>query len=86
MGLIEDADCRTHLRDYLSLYLPLQGRIYDQLWAVGALAHIEGAAPKEFLEPALWADDNVRLDPEDGIRNFQKIVEYVALHKMALDL
>lgn len=82
LGLIGDDRCRVHLQRYLSEYLPLRGRIYDQLWAIGALAHIDEKLSAQFLAPELWTSDRSVLDPAKGIRMFREIVEYLTLHGM----
>jgi hypothetical protein len=82
LGLIGDDRCRVHLQRYLSEYLPLRGRIYDQLWAVGALAHIDGKLSEQFLAPELWTSNGSVLDPATGIRMFREIAEYLTLYGM----
>jgi hypothetical protein len=82
LGLIGGETCASHLRAYLDKYLPLQGRSYDQRWAIGALTHIEGAPPTDFLDPALWADGNQSLDPFGGITLFKDIAELIDKKKM----
>jgi len=80
MGLIGGFTCQCHLRDYLNKYLPLRGRFYDQTWAIGALAQIEGSPPRDFLEPTLWTDRKGRLDPGAAIKRFQDLVDYLHEH------
>lgn len=82
LGLIGDDRCRVHLQSYLSEYLPLRGRIYDQLWAIGALAHIDGRLSEQFLAPESWINDGRGLDPVKGIRQFRELGEYLTLHRM----
>jgi hypothetical protein len=77
LGLIGGETCAAHLRTYLNQYLPIRGRFYDQSWAIGALTHIEGAPPPEFLDPALWAEGTQALDPLGGIKLFKDIVELI---------
>jgi hypothetical protein len=83
LGLIGNDECVGGLRSYLRKYLPLNGRFYDQHWALGALAHIEGYPPNEFLDSVLWAEAN---DDRalDGVRRFQEIVLYLRRHHMPL--
>jgi hypothetical protein len=80
LGLIADPLCEDYLRSYLRLYLPPRGRFYDQTWAVGALAYAGRSRPDEFLEPTLWRDADGRLDPEDGIKDFDSLVGYLVEH------
>ena len=82
LGLIGDDRCRSHLQSYLSVYLPLRGRIYDQLWAIGALVHIDEKLSEQFLAPELWTSDGSGLDPVKGIRQFRELVAYLAHHGM----
>ncbi len=82
LGLIGGDEARHHLRTYLETYLPLRGRVYDQQWAIGALAHLEGAAPATFLDPYLWCEGDFELDPQAGISSFSRIVEYLRRHGM----
>jgi Family of unknown function (DUF6000) len=82
LGLIGGDECRNHLRAYLSRYLPLRGRFYDQQWAIGALAYIEGDQPEEYLLPELWADAQTRMNPSDSIQKFSELVSYLDQHRM----
>ena len=82
LGLIGNDRCRVHLQSYLNEYLPLRGRIYDQLWAIGALAHIDGKLTEQFLAPESWTSDGSGLDPVKGIRQFRELVEHLNLHGM----
>lgn len=84
LGLIGGHRCRLHLQNYLSKYLPPNGRIYDQLWAIGALAHIDPLECEPFLASALWVDSKQPLKPTAGIQNFKSLVDYLKIHKMAL--
>lgn len=45
LGLIGNDECVDGLRSYLAKFLPLNGRFYDQDWALGALALITGSPP-----------------------------------------
>src|ERR1700753_123816 len=56
LALIGGEECISFLRNYLNQYLPLNGRFYDQDWALGALTYVEGRAPPEYLLPELWQD------------------------------
>lgn len=82
LGLIGNERCRQYLRAYLSEYLPLRGRIFDQTWAIGALAYVEGSPPEEFLLPELWDDRKVHLDTSHGIQKFSELVDYLNTHQM----
>jgi hypothetical protein len=82
LGLIGDEKSRMYLRDYLRKYLPLNGRWYDQLWAIGALAKLEGKPPVEFLDPELWIENDGSLNPINGIREFRQLVKFLTVHKM----
>ena len=82
LGLIGDDKCREHLRAYLSKYLPLSGRFYDQEWAIGALAHTEHAPPQEYLLPELWAEGNRQMHPSDAIERFAALIDYLNAKRM----
>lgn len=77
LGLIASAECEEFLESYLGEYLPLRGRFYDQPWAIGALTHIKGDPPADFLEPELWTDSGQSLDPHAGIEDFSKLVVFL---------
>jgi hypothetical protein len=82
LGLIGGEECRCILRDYLNAYLPLNGRVYDQAWAVGALTHLEGLGSAGFLDRQLWRDGNYFMDPEKGIESFSRVILYLRHHRM----
>lgn len=82
LGLIASDECARLLRSYLNTYLPLNGRVYNQDWAIGALAHIEGSPPPEYLEHALWRDVDYYMDPGEGIKSFSRVVSYLRRHGM----
>lgn len=77
LGLIGGQTCRGLLSDYLREYLPLRGRIYDQLWAIGALCYLQPSPPEEFLDPQLWTEGTQQLDPAAGILEFAELVGYL---------
>lgn len=83
LGLINRDACRKHLESYLLEYLPFNGRFYDQHWAIGALAHISESAARCFVNHELWIGDGGRnMNPENGIRNFKLIVDYLIQNGM----
>jgi hypothetical protein len=82
LGLIGGQECARLLHAYLKVYLPLNGRVYDQNWAVGALAYIEGAPPVEYLEQEFWRGDKYVMDPAEGTENFGEIVSYLRQYRM----
>ena len=84
LGLIGGVESAHVLRSYLDTYLPLQGRVYNQDWAIGALTHLEGTVPSKYLEPALWRDGNYFHNPADGIQRFSEIVSYLHRHGMII--
>jgi hypothetical protein len=86
LGLIGDSECRGYLREYLSKYLPLNGRFYDQHWAIGALTHLEGSAPEELLAPELWTSGSRSIDPLAWIESFAGLVELLDKHDMRVVL
>jgi hypothetical protein len=86
LGLIGDDICRKYLREYLSKYLPLLGRFYDQEWVIGALAHIERNPPKEFLLSELWIDGNRRMNPLEAIQSFSELVAYLNVNQMRIEV
>jgi hypothetical protein len=77
LGLLGGVQSVNALRAYLRHYLPIEGRFYDQDWALGALANIEGAAPTEFLAPELWRDQKGTMDPTEGLGAFSEVVSYL---------
>ena len=82
LGLIGGERCREYLHRYLWRYLPLRGRLYDQHWAIGALTHLEGTPPRQFLIQRLWEEPECSLNPLEGIQRFRKIVSYLQRHQM----
>jgi Family of unknown function (DUF6000) len=85
LGLIGGRRCEEGLRAYLAKYLPLRGRIFDQQWAIGALAHIQGMPPQEFLEPSLWKLERGELNPALGIEFFAELVNYLVMQGLVTD-
>jgi Family of unknown function (DUF6000) len=77
LGLIGGKQSSDALHAYLRRYLPLEGRFYDQDWAVGALANIEGSVPAEFLDPQLWRDPKGIMDPTEGADAFSAVVAHL---------
>ena len=82
LGLLGTDECVQHLHAYLRKYLPLNGRFYDQDWAIGALAHIEENVPAELLEPALWSEGDQAIDPSKAIRKFKELADFLKQHHM----
>lgn len=82
MALIGTEECAQLLHSYLRTYLPLNGRVYNQDWAIGALAHIEGSPPMEYLGRELWQDRQYNMDPSDGMEAFGEIVTYLRRFQM----
>jgi len=82
LGLIGTQECIGYLQRYLTLHLPIEGRVYDQVWVVGVLAHVQGSSPVEFLDATLWRDSACRVDPRYGIRLFSDIIAYLREHRV----
>jgi hypothetical protein len=82
LGLIGNEECARLLRSYLDLYLPLDGRIYNQDWAIGALTYIEGDSSAGYLKQDLWRDGKYVIDPAKGIERFDKLVAFLRQHGM----
>jgi len=82
LGLVGGKSCENHLREYLKKYLPFRGRHYDQDWAIGALAHLQGATPQEFLDPARWDEATARWQPLAGVQEFDELVKCLQQHQM----
>lgn len=82
LALIGGATSERHLCEYLHEYLPFRGRWNDQNCAIGALAYLRGAPPAEFLDPALWAEADGRVDPIASIDAFRTLVAYLEQHRM----
>jgi hypothetical protein len=82
LGLIGGPRCENLLRAYLTEYLPTEGnRYYDQLWAVAALAHIQGAPPQEFLDPNFWKQVPTGMMEEIN-QKFQDFVRFLREQRM----
>lgn len=84
LGLIGGKQCEEGLRAYLTKYLPPR-LLYDQQWAIGALAHVNCAPPSEFLEPSLWKMDKGEMDPARGIKFFADLVTYLMTYGLVAD-
>jgi hypothetical protein len=84
LGLIGNDKSRQYLREYLAKYLPLDGRFYDQDWAIGALTHIEKKSPQEFLAQELWTEGERTMDSSQGIARFASLVEFIDAHRMRI--
>ena len=82
LGLIGGEECARLLHSYLKVYLPLNGRVYNQDWAIGALANIEGAPTVEYLGQELWRDGEYVMDPAKGIESIGGIVSYLRQYRM----
>jgi hypothetical protein len=83
LALIGGPASRKYLCNYLTIYLPLAGRDFDQLWAAAALAYLESQPPQRFLDPALWIGANGhRLDPIGHMQTFREIIRYARQHGM----
>jgi len=82
LGLIGSEECARLLRSYLEVYLPLNGRVYNQDWAIGALSYIEGSVPPEYLGKELWRDGEYVMDPAEGIEAFAEVVSYLRQYRM----
>lgn len=91
LGLIGNDECNSLLSAYLNEYLPLKGRAYNQDWAIGALAHLRGEPPREYLDPDLWRDPTIWsdgtyfMDPYQGIQLFRHLVNYLSDHRLIED-
>lgn len=85
LGLVGGEHCAGLLRSYLNAYLPLNGRVYNQNWAIGALAHIEAVPAPEFLDQALWRHGDYFMDPQNGIEEFSRIISYLYQNHMIHD-
>jgi hypothetical protein len=85
LGLLGTDECARHLHAYLRKYLPLNGRFYDQSWAIGALVRIERHLPVEFLEPALWSEGDQAIDPTEAVRKVKEISDFLEQHHMILE-
>jgi hypothetical protein len=79
LALVGDEECAAGLCRYLRRYLPINGRFYNQDWAIGALAHVRGGPPAEFLDPPLWEE---WLNPTDGIRRVAEVIRFLRQHRM----
>jgi hypothetical protein len=85
-----DEESARYLVRYLERYLPLENREFDQGWAIGALvwldAHLQCAEAGQFLHPReLWqvhSHGNIvgEWDPQEYIRQFDDLMEFVADH------
>ena len=82
MGLIGGPKCEEYLCSYLKKYLPARGRVYNQTWAIGALAYLRGARPEEFLKPLLWEESSRNMDPEHGIKDFAGLISFLEKNRL----
>jgi hypothetical protein len=82
LGLIGGQEAADYLRSYLDTYLPLNGRVYNQDWAIGALAYLERSAPAKYLEHQLWRNGDYSMDPIKGIETVADLVSYLQSHGM----
>ena len=64
---------RAALQAYLRIYLPVGDRVFDQPWALGALAHIDPTAAIT-CEPSAWKP----FDPQHGIDRVAQIMTVLA--------
>lgn len=82
-----DAPAADTFRQYLARYLPAGDRIYDQEWAIGALAWLDGLLGSRDAEalaadPALWITTASgrqigRLDPARGIARVGAVMGFL---------
>ncbi|UVC08431.1 hypothetical protein IHQ71_25330 [Rhizobium sp. TH2] len=77
LALIGTDECAAALRRYLDTHLPINDQEFDQDWALGALALLEGEIPAEYLKPDLWKIWRSEKDPMPGIKRFAKIIAYL---------
>jgi hypothetical protein len=77
------------LRSYLNTYLPIDDRIYDQSWAIGALKWLDFRHGKDYAEFYLENSDNWKFtdrgingikDPSAVILGFARVMEFVYRH------
>ncbi len=81
LGLLGSGECRQALVRYLEANLPCQDHSGHQKWAVGAIAHIDGRMPPEFMVPDLWRSaDGETNQVETGSRLFRDVVGYLRTH------
>ena len=80
LGIIGGSESERRLVEYLVEYLPLEGRIYDQGWAVGALAACNQSRASRFLDAALWQDGG--LSPQEGIDDFAELASYLRENRL----
>jgi len=78
LGIIGGTSAEGYLREYLRTYLPPNGRHYDQEWAIGALAHLAPTQHAGFLDASLWGDLNDKLEPNEGIKDFAELIQFLA--------
>ena len=82
LAVIGNEECANCLRAYLDKYLPLNDKIYNQDWAIGALAQVRGEAPLEYLQEAMWREGQNFVDPAQAITDFGELVSYLRHHRM----
>jgi hypothetical protein len=81
LGLFGGGECRQALVGYLETNLPCQDQSGHQEWAVGAIAHIDGRTPPDFMAPELWRMAGGEANHvESGFRLFEDVVEYLRRH------
>jgi Family of unknown function (DUF6000) len=98
LGLMGGEVARKYLRTSLQNEISSKKRPRCPMWQIGALAHVEGEPPKEFLDPELWIGSPDKWDPEvpiteadiqylknapwQAIEDFRKLVAYLEQHHM----
>jgi hypothetical protein len=81
LALIGNEECVDFLRSYLEASLPIvNGRYYDRLWAIGALAYLRDTRLPRFLDDELWRNGSIH--PVMGIENFKEITDYLFQHHL----
>jgi hypothetical protein len=77
----------TVITDYLDTYLPVNDKVYDQLWAIGTLNHVtaDKSSLEKYMNEGLWqikinGEVKGSLSPQDGVKHVEEVMEFIARH------
>jgi Family of unknown function (DUF6000) len=83
LALIGNEQCVDFLRSYLEASLPIRnGRYYDRLWVIGALAYLRDTRLPRFLDDELWRNGSDSMHPVTGIETFKEVTDYLFQHHL----
>ncbi len=80
LALCADEAGTRYLASYLSMYLPVGERDYDQEWAIGALTYRAPQVAETFADAALWASTRRKQNPAKAVEEFHGLVGWLTNH------